>query len=188
MKDKFIQVFPSSQKIFNKPYSYLVQKGKEITAENLRAVLQDMDICDELKIERHLFWGKAAEEAVRTFLLSIGRSPKGARFTVLQSDKERSGDENFHHLVASVIDSLDDPDNMDEWDPLGFDIFRNGRGNYITEVILATGGPSVTAVYDSRYDNLEITGIWGAACFRIKQGLGDTSPLKEAIKAASENR
>lgn len=82
--------------------------------------------------------------------------------------------ECFRELCASAVawldaeyfgqaDDDDDEEHADEYrDPLSFDVYLNGRtGEYIAELDLAVGGPTIRARYESRWGVLTITAAWG---------------------------
>lgn len=58
----------------------------------------------------------------------------------------------------------DDEEHADEYrDPLSFDVYLNSRtGEYIADLDLAVGGPTIRARYESQWGELTITAAWGA--------------------------
>ncbi len=79
----------------------------------------------------------------------------------------------FRQLCASAVAWLDaeyfgqaddDEEHADEYrDPLSFDVYLNGRtGEYIADLDLAVGGPTIRARYESHWGELTITAAWGA--------------------------
>lgn len=57
----------------------------------------------------------------------------------------------------------DDEEHADEYrDPLSFEVYLNSRtGEYIADLDLAVGGPTIRARYESRWGVLTITAAWG---------------------------
>lgn len=79
----------------------------------------------------------------------------------------------FRQLCASAVAWLDaeyfgqaddDEEHADEYrDPLSFEVYLNGRtGEYIADLDLAVGGPTIRARYESQWGELTITAAWGA--------------------------
>lgn len=80
--------------------------------------------------------------------------------------------ECFRKLCASAVAWLDaeyfgqaddDEEHADEYrDPLSFEVYRNSHtGEYIADLDLAVGGPTIRARYESRWGVLTITAAWG---------------------------
>lgn len=78
----------------------------------------------------------------------------------------------FRELCVSAVAWLDaeyfgqaddDEEHADEYrDPLSFEVYLNSRtGEYIADLDLAVGGPTIRARYESRWGVLTITAAWG---------------------------
>lgn len=69
----------------------------------------------------------------------------------------------------------------EEVEPLEIEAFYSESGEYIVKVLLCTGGPTVEATYESRYDSLTVEAVYYGANERaaIRQGRRDNSPLKD---------
>lgn len=90
-----------------------------------------------------------------------------------------------YFLVASVSNGCDDEEERTEgFEPLNVEFFRNAEnGEYIADVDLTVGGPSIWARYESRRDRLTIFAHWGADELEF---IADESPLIDWIKDAEE--
>lgn len=84
----------------------------------------------------------------------------------------------FRQLCASAVAWLDaeyfgqaddDEEHADEYrDPLSFDVYLNGRtGEYIADLDLAVGGPTIRARYESYWGELTITAAWGVTSLAL---------------------
>lgn len=92
------------------------------------------------------------------------------------SDQVKDGDD-------WTDDDDDDNEKPDSFEPLSLDIYRNGRGDYIADVDLTVGGPTIYARYESRWGRVTITAAWGAdrlECYSTR------CPLIDWIESAEE--
>lgn len=91
------------------------------------------------------------------------------------SDQVKDGDE--------WDDDESDDDAPDSFEPLSLDIYRNDRGDYIADVDLTVGGPTIRARYESRWGRVTLTASWGAdhiECYSTR------CPLIDWIESAEE--
>lgn len=58
--------------------------------------------------------------------------------------------------------------------------------DFIIDAVLAVGGPTIRARYESRWDPLEITASWGNCTVQIYQAAGESSYLKDQLSAFGE--
>lgn len=92
-----------------------------------------------------------------------------------------------YFLSAPVYEGLDDDEAEenapDAFEPLSLEIYRASRGDYIADVDLAVGGPTIRARYESRWERLTLTASWGGD--RLEVSCNDC-PLIRWIEAAEE--
>lgn len=118
------------------------------------------------------------EDKIAHFLRAVHScSPMGARYWVERDSHPEGG--GMEDLRIAVVDALD----SGEEDLLSVEVFKGDCGNCIVCADITLGGPTIRAVYESRWDRLTIEGSWGDSRFSIIQDNRDESPLKEALKA-----
>ena len=70
------------------------------------------------------------------------------------------------YFLSAPVSNGDDDENdqnaPDSFDPLDLDIYRNKRGDYIADVDLTVGGPTIYARYESRWGQITLSASWGA--------------------------
>ena len=70
------------------------------------------------------------------------------------------------YFLSAPVSNGDDDENdenaPDSFDPLDLDIYRNKRGDYIADVDLTVGGPTIYARYESRWGQITLSAPWGA--------------------------
>lgn len=73
---------------------------------------------------------------------------------------------NVAYFLSAPVSNGDDDENdenaPDPFDPLDLDIYRNKRGDYIADVDLTVGGPTIYARYESRWGQITLSASWGA--------------------------
>ena len=89
-----------------------------------------------------------------------------------------------YFLSAPVYDGAEDEDTPEAFDPLGIEIYRNAEnGEFIADVYLTVGGPSIWARYESRRGRLTLFAHWGADEIEFTS---DECPLIDWIKCAED--
>lgn len=107
--------------------------------------------------------------------------------------------ETFKHLAANAAyflsapvyagddysenDDESDDDAPDSFEPLSLDIYRNDRGDYIADVDLTVGGPTIRARYESRWGLITLTASWGSDRLECTS---KRCPLIDWIESAEE--
>lgn len=81
-------------------------------------------------------------------------------------------------------DENEDEDTPEAFDPLGIEFFRNAEnGEFIADVDLTVGGPSIWARYESRRGRLTLFAHWGSDELEFTS---DDCPLIDWIKCAED--
>lgn len=100
------------------------------------------------------------------------------------------------------IEAVDMPSNLSDvdssliWSALGvfecsdcldIEVFRSDRGEYIVDLLICCGGPTVRARYESRTERLTVSGSWDSSRLMLESSRDDFegTPLAELIDAAS---
>lgn len=87
--------------------------------------------------------------------------------------------------VSNGLDDYeeDDEDRPETFEPLSLEFFVNQRtGEYIADVDLTVGGPSICARYESRRDRITLYAAWGSDRLECST---DDCPLIDWIKDMS---
>lgn len=87
--------------------------------------------------------------------------------------------------VSNGLDDYeeDDEDRPETFEPLSLEFFVNQRtGEYIADVDLTVGGPSIWARYESRRDRITLYAAWGSDRLECST---DDCPLLDWIKDMS---
>lgn len=94
-----------------------------------------------------------------------------------------------YFLSAPVSEGSDADDDEaeesapDAFEPLSLEIYRASRGDYIADVDLAVGGPTIRARYESRWERLTLTASWGGDRLEV---VCKDCPLIDWIESAEE--
>lgn len=95
------------------------------------------------------------------------------------SDEVKDGDD----WTDDDDDENENDDTPDSFEPLSLDIYRNDHGDYIADVDLTVGGPTIYARYESRWGRVTLTAAWGADRLECTS---KRCPLIDWIESAEE--
>lgn len=118
------------------------------------------------------------KQATALFELSQLIAKCGITITVDQYAQNVDDVDECLLLARSALGYLCDPIDGESFEPLDLEVFRSDRG-VIVDVTFTVGGPTITARYESRLEEITITASWGCdrVAFRTKEG-----PLVEWVK------
>ncbi len=104
-----------------------------------------------------------------------------ARFDVTCIDLPPDLSDSDISLIWNVLGTFERSDCLD------LEVYRSDRGNCIVDLLIACGGPTVRARYESRTERLTVSGSWGSSRLMLESSRDDFegTPLAELIDAAS---
>ncbi len=104
-----------------------------------------------------------------------------ARFDVKAVDMPSDLSNADIQLIWNILSAFERSDCLD------LEVYCSDRGNCIVDLLIACGGPTVCARYESRTERLTVSGSWGSSRLMLESSLDDFegTPLAELIDAAS---
>lgn len=88
-------------------------------------------------------------------------------------------DEKLVQTAAAYLDSTID-------DALEIEVFTSSRGHFRAYALMCTGGPGVSAEYDSRTGTLTVSAVWSSDSAEILVQDYDGCPLLESLRDYGE--
>ena len=104
-----------------------------------------------------------------------------ARFDVKAVDMPSDLSDADIQLIWNALGTFECSDCLD------IEVYRSERGNFIADLLICAGGPTVRARYESRTERLTVSGSWGSSRLMLGSSRDDfeVTPLAELIDAAS---
>lgn len=104
-----------------------------------------------------------------------------ARFDVKAVDMPSDLSDADSQLIWNILSAFERSDCLD------LEVYRSERGNFIADLLICAGGPTVRARYESRTERLTVSGSWGSSRLMLGSSRDDFegTPLAELIDAAS---
>ena len=112
------------------------------------------------------------------------RAPVEARFYVSSIDIPAAADKCgcTESMLWNVLSAFERNDVLD------IEVYRSAQGEFIVDLLIVAGGPTVRARYETRSEELTVAGSWGSDSIELAARRRDflDTPLYEVVSCAIE--